>query len=161
MKDFIIQLCLVINMSVALYIGIGVPVILVLIFLIIYFSLKRRKKTKSPILERADDTIVIVTQRIHTMNQRIKKLDEDVTKLVIVKEKNDTSLIDETIDMENIQIKIDQSKKEIEELIADIKDLRDYKTEIEVVIKRKEENGLEKLEKLLDTVKEKLQYRFI
>ncbi len=148
-------------MSVALYIGIGVPVFLAVIFLIIYLTQKRRKKVKNPILERADDTIVIVTQRIHTMNQRIKKLDEDVTKLVIVKEKDDTSLIDETIDMKNIQIKIDQSKKEIDELIADIKDLRDYKTEIENVIKRKEETSLEELEKLLDAVKEKLQYRFI
>ena len=148
-------------MSLALYLGIGVPVFLAVIFLIIYLAQKRRKKVKSPILERADDTIVIVTQRIHTMNQRIKKLDEDVTKLVIVKEKDDTSLIDETIDMKNIQIKIDQSKKEIDELIADIKDLRDYKTEIENVIKRKEETSLEELEKLLDAVKEKLQYRFI
>lgn len=148
-------------MNVALYIGIGVPVFLAVIFLIIYLAQKRRKKVKSPILERANDTIVIVTQRIHTMNQRIKKLDENVTKLVIAKEKNDTSLIDETIDMENIQIKIDQSKKEIDELIADIKDLRDYKTEIEDVIERKEENSLEELEKLLDAVKEKLQYRFI
>ncbi|MCK4973089.1 MAG: hypothetical protein KAS52_07185 [Candidatus Heimdallarchaeota archaeon] len=148
-------------MSLALYLGIGVPVFLAVIFLIIYLAQKRRKKVKSPILERADDTIVIVTQRIHTMNQRIKKLDEDVTKLVIVKEKDDTSLIDETIDMKNIQINIDQSKKEIDELIADIKDLRDYKTEIENVIKRKEETSLEELEKLLDAVKEKLQYRFI
>ncbi|MCK5408732.1 MAG: hypothetical protein KAJ30_00575 [Candidatus Heimdallarchaeota archaeon] len=148
-------------MSVALYIGIGVPVFLAVIFLIIYLTQKRRKKVKNPILERADDTIVIVTQRIHTMNKRIKNLDEDVTKLVIDKEKNDTSLIDETIDVENIQIKIDQNKKEIEELIADIKDLRDDKTEIEDVIKRKEENNLEELEKLLDAVKEKLQYRFI
>ena len=148
-------------MSVALYIGIGVPVFLAVIFLIIYLTQKRRKKVKNPILERADDTIVIVTQRIHTMNKRIKNLDEDVTKLVIDKEKNDTSLIDETIDVENIQIKIDQNKKEIEELIADIKDLRDYKTAIEDVIKRKEENNLEELEKLLDAVKEKLQYRFI
>ena len=148
-------------MSVALYLGIGVPVFLAVIFLIIYLSQKRRKKVKSPLLERADDTIVIVTQRIHTMNQRIKKLDEDVTKLVIVKEKNDTSLIDETIDVENIQNKINQSKKEIEELIADIKDPRDYKTEIEDVIRRKEENSLEELENLLDAVKEKLQYRFI
>lgn len=148
-------------MSVALYIGIGVPVFLAIIFLIIYLAQKRRKKVKSPILERADDTIVIVTQRIHSMNQRIKKLDEGITKLVIVKEKNDTSIIDENIDIENVQIKIDQDKKEIEELIADIKDLRDYKTEIEEVIKRKEENRLEELEKLLDAVKEKLQYRFI
>ena len=148
-------------MSVALYIGIGVPVFLAIIFLIIYLAQKRRKKVKSPILERADDTIVIVTQRIHSMNQRIKKLDEGITKLVIVKEKNDTSIIDENIDIENIQIKIDQDKKEIEELIADIKDLRDYKTEIEEVIERKEENRLEELEKLLDAVKEKLQYRFI
>ncbi len=148
-------------MNTALYVGIGVAVFLAGIFLIIYFSLKRRKKAKSPILERANDTIVIVTQRIHTMNQRIKKLDESVTKLVIAKEKNDSSLIDETIDMENIQTKIDQNKKEIEELIADIKDLRDFKTEIEDVIKIKEENSLEELEKLLDAVKEKLQYRFI
>jgi len=148
-------------MSVALYVAIGVPVVLAVIFLIIYFIQKRRKKAKSPIYERADDTIVIVTQRIHTMNQRIKKLDEDITKLVIAKEKNNPSLIDETINMENIQIKIDQNKKEIEVLIADIKDLRDFKTEIEGIIKRKEENGLEELEKLLDAVKEKLQYRFI
>lgn len=148
-------------MSVALYIGIGVPVFLAVIFLIIYFVQKRRKKIKSPILERADDTIVIVTQRIHSMNHRIKKLDENVTKLVITKEKNDPSLSDETIGMENIQIKINQDKKEIEELIADIKDLRDYKIEIEDVIKRKEENSMEELEKLLDAVKEKLQYRFI
>ncbi|MHA1346830.1 MAG: hypothetical protein ACTSO3_10575, partial [Candidatus Heimdallarchaeaceae archaeon] len=91
----------------------------------------------------------------------IKKLDESVTKLVIAKEKNDPSLSDETIDMENIQIKINQDKKEIEELIADIKDLRDYKIEIENVIKGKEENSMEELEKLLDAVKEKLQYRFI
>ena len=148
-------------MNTALIVSIGVAVFLVGIFLIIYFSLKRRKKTRSPILERANDTIVIVTQRIHTMNQRIKKLDEGVTKLVIAKEKNDPSLIDETINMENIQIKIDQNKKEIEELIADIKDLSDYKTEIEDIIEIKDENRLEELEKLLDAVKEKLQYRFI
>jgi chromosome segregation ATPase len=148
-------------MNTALIVSIGVAVFLVVIFLVIYFSLKRRKKAKSPILERANDTIVIVTQRIHTMNQRIKKLDENVTKLVIAKEKNDSSLIDETIDMENIQTKINQNKKEIEELIADIKDLRDYKTEIEDIIKIKDETRLEELEKLLDAVKEKLQYRFI
>ncbi len=150
-------------MSVALYLGlgIGVPVFLLVIFLIIYFTQKRRKKAKSPILKRADDTIVIVTQRIHTMNQRIKKLDEGVTKLVIAKEKNGPSLIDENIEMGNVQTKIDQNKKEIEDFIADIKDLRDYRTEIENIIKRKEENSLEELEKLLGAVKEKLQYRFI
>ncbi len=148
-------------MSTALYVGIGVAIFLAGSFLIIYFSLKRRKKARNPIFERANDTIVIVTQRIHTMNQRIEKLDSGVTKLVIAKEKNDSSLIDETIDMGSIQTKIDQNKKEVEELIADIKDLRDYKTEIEEIIKRKEENDLEELEKLLDAVKEKLQYRFI
>lgn len=148
-------------MSTALYVGIGVAIFLVGSFLVIYFSLKRRKKARNPVLERANDTIVIVTQRIHTMNQRIEKLDKVVTKLVIAKEKNDPSLIDENIDMGGIQTKIDQNKKEVEELIADMKDLRDYKIEIEEIIKRKEENSLEKLEKLLDAVKEKLQYRFI
>lgn len=147
-------------MSVALYVGIGVPVFLTVIIIIIYFIQKRRKKVKSPIFKRADDTIVIITQRIHTMNQRIKKLDESITKLVIAKEKNDPSLIDETINIENIQTKINQNKKKIEELIADIKDIRDYKTEIEDIIKRKEGNSLEELENLLDAVKEKLQYRF-
>ncbi|MBY8999510.1 MAG: hypothetical protein KGD64_01215 [Candidatus Heimdallarchaeota archaeon] len=148
-------------MSVALYIGIGVTVFLGGVSLIVYFSLKKRKKTKNPVLERAEDTIVILTQRIHKMDKRIKVFDEDVTKLVIAKEKEGSTLTEQDINLEDIQTKIENNKKEINDLIADIKDLRNYKTEIENLSKSKKHTGGEELEKLLDVVKEKLQYRFI
>ena len=148
-------------MSLALYISLGVVAGLAIIAIIVYFVLKRSKKVKDPILIRAEDTIVIITQRIHTMNRRIKNLDEAVTKLVIAQEKEDPSLVDDVTDMETIQAKIDQNKKEINEQIADIQDLKDYKTEIEDFIRSKEEKNMEELEKILDGVKEKLQYRFV
>lgn len=150
-----------IKMSVALYVGIGVPLLVIVISLLVYFSLKQRKKTKNPIIERAEDTMVILTQRIHNMDKRITKLDEDVTKLVIAEEKNESIPTDQQIDVEDIQTKIEGNKKEINDLIADIKDLRDYKTEIKNLRKSKEQSNWEELEKLLDAVKEKLQYRFI
>ena len=147
-------------MSVWLYVGIGVPVFLLIIGVAIYIIINKKKKSENPLLIRAKDTMVILTQRMHSMDKRIKKLDEEVTKLVIAQEKGDPSLSGLKISVDNIPTKIEQNKKEINEYIADIKDLKDYKREIEIIIKEKEKNW-EELEKLLDTVKEKIQYRFI
>ncbi len=60
--------------------------------------------------------------------------------------------------MEEIPDKIERNKREVNSFIADVKDLQDYKNEIEEIIKKKNEQNWEELERLLDLAKEKLRY---
>ena len=76
-------------------------------------------------------------------------------------DKGDTSLLEAEISLEEIPEKVEKNKTEINAYIADIKDLDEYKKELEVFLKAKGEKDWNKLEELLDYVKEKFQYRYV
>jgi len=141
------------------YIIIGVVSIFVLA-LVLYFILRKRKEEDNPLIVRAKEMMVMIKQRIHSLNSRIQKLDTDITGLMLAKEKEDTTLTSLEIPIESIPHKIDEYKEEIRVAIADMEDLREYKSEIEQITKNKNEIQWEKLENLLDLAKEKLRYRF-
>lgn len=147
-------------MSVWLYVGIGIGGGLVLLALIIFFVLKSKKKEEHPLVLRAKELIIMLKQRIHTLNKRIQQLDAEVTELLIVNEKEDLSLARVEITLEEVPDKIESNKEEIRVSIADIEDLREYEKEIKQIINQKEEIKWDELEKLLDLVKDKMKYRF-
>ncbi len=148
-------------MNIAFYIALGVSLGLLLIIAIIVFIVKRKKEDKNPLSSRAEDLLVMINQRILSLNSRIQKLDTEVTALLIAKENEDLTVLDISISFDDIPEKINTNKEEINTFIADIKDLRDYKEEIETVLAMKGEKDWVKLEELLDFVKEKFQYRYI
>jgi len=147
-------------MSVWLYVGIGIGGGFILFALIFFFVLKRKKREEHPLIARAKELIIMLTQRIHTLNKKIQQLDTEVTELLIVKEKEDLSLTRLDLTLEDIPNKIESNKEEIRISIADIEDLREYEKEIKQIIKQKEEIKWDKLEKLLELVKDKMKYRF-
>ena len=141
------------------YIIIVVGAIFVLA-LVLYFILNKSKKEEHPLIIRAKEMMVMIKQRIHSLNSRIQKLDTDITELMLAKEKEDTTFTSLDISLESIPQKIDENKEEIRVAIADIEDLREYKSEIEQIANNKKEIQWEKLENLLDLAKEKMRYRF-
>ena len=148
-------------MSVELYIGLGVGLGCLLILVIVIILLKSKKKEKNPLISRSKDTIVMINQRVLSMNSRIQKFDEEITKLVAAKEEGNTSLLDNSIAFEDIPNEIETKKTAIKGYIADIKDLEDYKREIEEILLKKDENKWDEIETLLSQTKEKMKYRFI
>lgn len=147
-------------MSNALYIGLGVGLGVAAIAAIIFFSIKRKKKDKNPLVVRAENMVVMVNQRILSLNSRITNLDSEITELLIAKENEDSSMLKDDMSLENIPEVIDKNRTEIDTYIADIKDLQEYKNEIESFLKIKGEKDWKKLEELLEFVKEKFQYRY-
>lgn len=141
------------------YIIIALAVIFVLGF-VLYFILRKRKTEDHPLIIRAKEMMVMIKQRIYSLNSRIQKLDTDITSLMVAKEKEDLTLTSLDISLESIPQKIDEHKEEIRIAIADIEDLKEYQSEIDQIIRNKKELQEEKLENLLDLAKEKLRYRF-
>ncbi len=148
-------------MSNVLYILLGVGIGLAAILVTVILIIKRKKKEQHPIESRAENMGIMINQRVLSINSRVEKLDTDITTLLAAKEKEDLSILDMEITLEEIPEKIEKNKTEINSYIADIKDLRDYKTEIEDILKTKGEKDWKKLEKLLEFVKEKFQYRYV
>lgn len=148
-------------MSLGLYIGLGVGFGCLLILVIVIILLNSKRKEKNPLISRSKDTIVMINQRILSMNSRIQKFDEEITKLVAAKEEGNISLLDSSISFENIPHEIETKKTAINGYIADIKDLEDYKREIEEILLKKDENKWDELESLMSQTKEKMKYRFV
>ncbi|MCG3227067.1 MAG: hypothetical protein H7645_09115 [Candidatus Heimdallarchaeota archaeon] len=138
--------------------GVGIPLLLIVIFLIIV--LKKRRKELHPLHVRAEEMMVMITQRIHTLNRRTQKSDIEVTELLLAQEREDPTVTKIEIALEEIPNKIESLKAEIAESIADIKDLKEYRDEIELLISVKGEKDWEKIEEFLDFAREKMQYRF-
>jgi peptidoglycan hydrolase CwlO-like protein len=138
--------------------GVGIPLLLIVIFLIIV--LKKRKKDLHPLHVRAEEMMVMITQRIHSLNRRIQKSDVEVTELLLAQKEEDLSVTKMEISLEEIPNKVESLKAEIEESIADIKDLKEYREEIKLLINEKGEKDWKKIEEFLDFVREKMQYRF-
>ena len=148
-------------MSSGLYIGLGVGSGILVILVGIFFSLKGKKKEKNPLVPRSKDTIVMINQRILSMNSRIQKYDEEITKLLAVKEQKNIPLLDENISLDDVPHIIETKKAEVTNLIADIKDLEDYKKEIKELLKQKDEKKWSELETLLEKTKEKMRLRYL
>ncbi|MCE7747126.1 MAG: hypothetical protein GPJ51_01930 [Candidatus Heimdallarchaeota archaeon] len=148
-------------MNLGLNIGLGVGFGCLLILVIVVILLKSKKKEKNPLISRSKDTIVMINQRILSINSRIQKFDEEITKLVAAKEEGHISLSDNSISFDDIPHEIETKKISINGYIADIKDLEDYKREIEEILLKKDENKWNELEALLSQTKEKMKYRFI
>ncbi len=148
-------------MNLGLNIGLGVGFGCLLILVIVIILLKSKKKEKNPLISRSKDTIVMINQRILSMNSRIQEFDEEITKLVAAKEEGNISLLDNSIAFEDIPNEIETKKTAIKGYIADIKDLEDYKREIEEILLKKDENKWDEVETLLSQTKEKMKYRFI
>ena len=141
------------------YIIIALAAVFVLAFAL-YFLLRKRKTEENPLILRAKEMMVMIKQRIHSLNSRIQKFDTDITSLMLAKEKEDTTLTSLDISLESIPPKIDEYKEEIRVAIADIEDLKEYQSEIDQIIRNKNEFQEKELENLLDLAKEKLRYRF-
>jgi hypothetical protein len=148
-------------MSLGLNVGLGVGFGCLLILVIVIILLKKKKKEKNPLISRSKDTTVMINQRILSINSRIQKFDEEITKLVAAKEEGNISLLDKGISFDDIPHEIETQKTAINGYIADIKDLEDYKREIEEILLKKDENKWDKLESLLSQTKEKMKYRFV
>ncbi|MHA1219730.1 MAG: hypothetical protein ACTSSN_01460 [Candidatus Heimdallarchaeaceae archaeon] len=148
-------------MNVGLNVGLGVGFGCLFILVIVIISIKSKKKEKNPLIFRSKDTIVMINQRILSINSRIQKFDEKITKLVAAKEEGNISLLDNSISFDDIPHEIETKKTAINEYIADIKDLEDYKREIEETLLKKDENKWNELESLLSQTKEKMKYRFV
>jgi peptidoglycan hydrolase CwlO-like protein len=138
--------------------GVGIPLLVIAVFLIIIF--KKRKKDQHPSRVRAEEMMVMITQRIHTLNRRIQKSDSEITELLLAQEKEDLSVTKIETALEEIPSKVESLKAEVEESIADIKDLKEYRDEIKQKINAKGEKDWKKIEELLDFAREKMQYRF-
>ena len=147
-------------MSNTLYIGLGVGFGILIIIIIVFFTLKRKKEIKNPLTLRAENMIVMINQRIHSINSRINALDKEITTLLAAKENEDTSLLKDEMNLETIPTIVEKKKTEINTYIADIKDLQEYKEEIDSFLKIKDEKDWKKLEEQLEFVKEKFQYRY-
>jgi len=148
------------NLGLNIGLGVGFGCLLILVFVIILLK-KNKKKEKNPLISRSKDTIVMINQRILSINFRIQKFDEKITKLVAAKEEGNISLLDNSISFDDIPHEIEAKKTAINEYIADIKDLEDYKREIEEILLKKDENKWDELESLLSQTKEKMKYRFV
>ena len=147
-------------MNLGLQIGLGVGILLLLIVFFFIIILKKRKKDLHPLQVRAEEMMVMITQRIHALNRRTQKSDVEVTELLLAQEREDPSVTKIEIALEEIPNKIESLKAEIEESIADIKDLKEYRDEIKSLINVKGEKDWEKIEEFLDFAREKMQYRF-
>lgn len=148
-------------MTNALYIGLGVGLGALAMFVVVLFSVKRKKKDKNPTVLRAENMIVMINQRILSFNSRIEKLDKEITALLAAQEKKTTSFLKAEIagmTLKDIPDRVEKNKIDVKTFIADIKDLKEYKEEIEAILKKEVDLG--KLEELLEVVKEKFQYRY-
>ncbi|MCG3221626.1 MAG: hypothetical protein H7641_09635 [Candidatus Heimdallarchaeota archaeon] len=146
------------NLGLQIGLGVGIPLLLIVFFFIII--LKKRKKDLHPLQVRAEEMMVMITQRIHALNRRTQKSDVEVTELLLAQEREDPSVTKIEIALEEIPNKIESLKAEIEESIADIKDLKEYRDEIKLLINVKGDKDWEKIEEFLDFAREKMQYRF-
>ncbi len=104
--------------------------------------------------------MVMITQRIHTLNRGIEEKDNEVSKMLLAQEKEDPSIAQLDISLDEIPAKIESMKSTISESMADIKDLQEYREEIKRLINVKGEKDWEKIEEFLDFAREKMQYRF-
>lgn len=146
------------NLGLQISLGVGIPILFLVIVFI--FFLKKRKKDLHPIQIRAKEMMVMITQRIHSLNRRIQESDDEVSKLLLAQEKEDPSIINLEISLEEIPAKIELLKNNINESIADIKDLKEYRDEISQLTNTKGEKDWKKIEELLNFAREKMQYRF-
>ncbi|MHA1223541.1 MAG: hypothetical protein ACTSP3_09905 [Candidatus Heimdallarchaeaceae archaeon] len=149
------------KMSLWTYVGIGVAGGIVLVVLILFLILLKRRREENPIINRAKNMQIMLTQRVHTLHNRIKKLDDEITKLTITQQEGESALIgDENLTQEEIQLKISSNQSEIKTLIADIQDLEEYNKKIHEKVKQKKEGWEAETEELLEFIKNKLKYRF-
>jgi hypothetical protein len=146
------------NLGTQIGLGVGIPLLFLIIFLIFY--LKKRKKDQHPIQIRAKEMMVMITQRIHTLNRKIQEKDNDISKLLLAQEKGDPSIVKLNISLYEIPERIESIKQNINESMADIKDLKEYRDEIDKLISIKGEKDWEKIEEFLDFARDKMQYRF-
>jgi hypothetical protein len=147
------------NLGTQIGLGVGIPLLFLIIFFLIFF-LRKRRKDQHPIQIRAKEMMVMITQRIHTLNRIIQKNDNDISKLLLAQEKEDPSIIKLNIPLDEIPERIESIKQNINESMADIKDLKEYRDEIDKLISIKGEKDWEKIEEFLDFAREKMQYRF-
>ena len=147
-------------MSNALYICLGVGVGVIIIVVIATILMRKKKRSKNPIALRAENMIVMLNQRILSFNSRIDVLDKQITTLLAAEKKQDLSLLNEEIELNSIPSQVELIKKDINSYIADIKDLKEYKEELQSFLNTKGEKDWNKLEELLEFIKEKFQYRY-
>lgn len=143
------------------YIILGVGIGILVIIAVILILTRKRKKEKSPLISRAENMTVMINQRIFALNSKIAKLDNNITALHVAKENGDLTLMETKISLEDIPENIEKIKSEVNSYIADIKDLQEYKEEIEIFLKDENEKDWKELEELLNHVKEKFQYRYV
>lgn len=134
-----------------IYLYLGIFLGLIFIVIILYLILKKEGKDTDPVISRSKDMIIIINQRIHTFYSEIQQKDKKVNELVMKQEKNHSSEKTE---------KISQLNTEIQELIADIEDLNEFKNYIEEKIKKPKRIDIDELQEYLTHVADRIKFRY-
>jgi len=138
---------------------VSITIVTLAIIIVVYLILYKRKKGVDPLLARIEGLIVILNQRIHNTLLKTSNLDREVTALFHKKE----ALIEkenEGYDSETIDKEINAKKTEIEKLIARVEEMKEYKEELEQILKERKIESEEKITKLVDQISEKIRYYY-
>ncbi|MHA1865264.1 MAG: hypothetical protein ACTSVB_08615 [Candidatus Heimdallarchaeaceae archaeon] len=126
----------------------------------IMFILLRKKKEQSPIIARAQEILIKINQKIYAVNHNIDKLDNEISKLIVAKERGELKLFPSVESIEDIPEIVEKKKEKVEQYISDLRDLKQFKENIESQLKARKETELLELEQLLDKISEKLKQMF-
>ncbi len=134
-----------------IYLYLGIFLGLIFIGIILYLILKKQGKDTHPVISRSKDMIIIINQRINTVYREIQQKDKKVNELVMKQEKTQSSEKTE---------KVSQLNTEIQELIADIEDLNEFKNNIEEKIKKPKRINIDELQEYLTYVADRIKFRY-
>ncbi|MHA1302372.1 MAG: hypothetical protein ACTSQE_02660 [Candidatus Heimdallarchaeaceae archaeon] len=139
---------------------VGCAITFVLVLLLIIF-LKNRKKSTNPTILRASDVIIKINQFLYSLNNKISKIDSEITELMLVQEKQDPSLSPSVKSLDELSTLIKSKKEKIDSYIATMDDLKQYRANIKELMKSNNSESLTELESLLDQVKEKIRFSLL
>lgn len=119
---------------------------------IILLILKTKKKKKNPLIKRSESILIIINQRIHSILNKIQKIDSEITRILVLKDTKDKS----NESTEELQIELKDNQAKIKELMLKIEDLKDYQQEIKNEILSKKQGNLDEIEVIFERIKEKI-----
>ncbi|MHA1687156.1 MAG: hypothetical protein ACTSYD_12260 [Candidatus Heimdallarchaeaceae archaeon] len=117
----------------------------IITLLAILFFTRKKKKTKHPLQERAEDLLLMVNQTILSLHREIQKQDQEITQMMYKKdvEKSHEKQIEEQINEQKEAIKVN---------MYNIDTLKEFKLELQKIIGLKEITNENEIEKKLDDI---------
>ena len=117
----------------------------IITLLAILFFTRKKKKTKHPLQERAEDLLLMVNQTILSLHKEIQKQDQEITQMMYKKdvEKSHEKQIEEQINEQKEAIKVN---------MYNIDTLKEFKLELQKIIGLKEITNENEIEKKLDDI---------